>query len=245
MEQTDISGTFSTNLKEQMRRRGLGMAQLSRKAGLNETAVYDILKQRTESPRLNTIAKIAGALEISAADLLKPSRAEGMGRKLPPAGGFSSCAADRIKWHRSLEGLTQEQYAARIGLKRAALNNWESGEFRLSLDGAIAIRDAFGLSLDFLYFGEDGGLAEGLREAWRSWRDGAGAQVERKDMARRLARARIAAGMSMVDFANSIGIAKSNYSQVEQGKRMLTVDQLYRCWRVHGISIHHLLGGEE
>lgn len=79
---------------------------------------------------------------------------------------FGDIAA-RIRWHRSLEGLTQKAYAEKIGQKRAALNNWESGDYRLSLDGALAIRKIYGLSLDFMYEGIDDALPMTLRAAWR------------------------------------------------------------------------------
>ncbi|MBT9385501.1 helix-turn-helix transcriptional regulator [Pseudooceanicola sp. CBS1P-1] len=70
MEQPDMSAILATNLRAQMERRSLSMAQLSRKAGTNDTAVYDILKQRTRSPKLDTIAKLADALEVRVIDLL-------------------------------------------------------------------------------------------------------------------------------------------------------------------------------
>lgn len=73
----------------------------------------------------------------------------------------------RLRWHRNLEGLTQAQYGAKIGQKRATINNWESGDYRLSLDGALAIRKTYGLSLDFMYEGIDDALPMTLRAAWR------------------------------------------------------------------------------
>ena len=75
--------------------------------------------------------------------------------------------ADRLRWHRDLEGLNQRDYAAKAGLKRAQLNNWESGFYRLSLDGALALRRTYGLSLDFMYEGNDDALPMTLRAAWR------------------------------------------------------------------------------
>ncbi|MCG7574876.1 helix-turn-helix domain-containing protein [Phaeobacter sp. CNT1-3] len=78
---------------------------------------------------------------------------------------FSDIAA-RLKWHRALEGLNQADYASKAGLKRAQLNNWESGDYRLSLDGALALRDTYGLSLDFLYVGIADALPMTLRKAW-------------------------------------------------------------------------------
>lgn len=73
---------------------------------------------------------------------------------------------DRIRWHRSLEGLDQRDYAERAGLKRAQLSNWESGNTRLSIDGALALRKTYGLSLDFMYEGIADALPMTLRSAW-------------------------------------------------------------------------------
>ena len=75
--------------------------------------------------------------------------------------------AARLRWHRALEGLEQRDYAEKAGLKRSQLSNWESGDYRLSLDGARALRKTYGLSLDFLYEGIDGALPMTLRAAWR------------------------------------------------------------------------------
>lgn len=74
--------------------------------------------------------------------------------------------AARIRWHRALMGLTQHDYATRAKLKRAQLNNWESGDYRLSIDGARALRQTYGLSLDFLYEGIADALPMTLRQAW-------------------------------------------------------------------------------
>jgi transcriptional regulator with XRE-family HTH domain len=73
----------------------------------------------------------------------------------------------RLKWHRELEGLSQEDYATKIGMKRPRYSLWETGTHRLSLDGALALRLRFGLSLDFMYEGIDDALPMTLRNAWR------------------------------------------------------------------------------
>jgi DNA-binding XRE family transcriptional regulator len=78
---------------------------------------------------------------------------------------FGDIAA-RVRWHRDLLGMTQKEYAEKIGQKRATLNNWESGDYRLSLDGALALRKAYGLSLDFMYEGIADALPMTLRNAW-------------------------------------------------------------------------------
>lgn len=75
--------------------------------------------------------------------------------------------AERLKWHRSTVGLSQEDYAASIGVKRSAFSLWEAGTHRLSLDGALALRSKYALSLDFMYEGIDDALPMTLRNAWR------------------------------------------------------------------------------
>lgn len=75
--------------------------------------------------------------------------------------------ATRLIWHRSMMGLTQDEYAAQIGMKRPRYSLWETGSHRLSLDGALALRKRWGLSLDFMFEGIDDALPMTLRNAWR------------------------------------------------------------------------------
>lgn len=76
--------------------------------------------------------------------------------------------AERLKWHReAVMKMRQQDYAASLGIKRAALSLWEAGTHRLSLDGALALRSRYGLSLDFMYEGIDDALPMTLRNAWR------------------------------------------------------------------------------
>lgn len=76
--------------------------------------------------------------------------------------------AERLKWHREkIVGATQAEYAATIGVKRSAYSLWEAGTHRLSLDGSLALRSKYGLSLDFMHEGNDDALPMTLRNAWR------------------------------------------------------------------------------
>lgn len=74
--------------------------------------------------------------------------------------------AEKLKWHRTLTGLSQEDYAKKIGVKRSRYSRWEAGNDRLSLDGALMLRRKYGLSLDFMYEGIDDALPMTLRNAW-------------------------------------------------------------------------------
>jgi DNA-binding XRE family transcriptional regulator len=82
-----------------------------------------------------------------------------------PPKPFADIAA-RIRWHRSIMGMTQQEYADRLGVKRSAFSLWEAGSHRLSLDGALALRNKYGLSLDFMYEGIADALPMTLRNAW-------------------------------------------------------------------------------
>jgi transcriptional regulator with XRE-family HTH domain len=75
--------------------------------------------------------------------------------------------AARIRWHRAVENLNQTEYAEKAGIRRSQLSNWETGQQRVSVDGAIALRRTYGLSLDFIYEGIDDTLPMTLRQALR------------------------------------------------------------------------------
>ena len=67
-----LSEEFKKNLKLflEMRKGITNAKKLSLDAGLGETAVRDILKNRSTSPRLDTVQKIAVALGVGVHDLI-------------------------------------------------------------------------------------------------------------------------------------------------------------------------------
>ncbi|WP_424976590.1 helix-turn-helix domain-containing protein [Dinoroseobacter sp. S124A] len=80
---------------------------------------------------------------------------------------FADIAA-RLRWHRvEFEGLQQAEYAAKAGIGRTALSNWETGDKRVSIDAAMRLRLVYGTSLDWLYCGDAESLPASLRRAWR------------------------------------------------------------------------------
>tara|TARA_B100001989_G_C24504205_1_gene446586 strand:- start:705 stop:1082 length:378 start_codon:yes stop_codon:yes gene_type:complete len=68
----ELSEEFKKNLKLflEMRKGITNAKKLSLDAGLGETAVRDILKNRSTSPRLDTVQKIAVALGVGVHDLI-------------------------------------------------------------------------------------------------------------------------------------------------------------------------------
>jgi transcriptional regulator with XRE-family HTH domain len=69
MDHTEVALIVARNIEHWMAVRGMDSAKLARAAGTNPTGVYDILSGKSRNPRLDTIAKIATALEINVAQL--------------------------------------------------------------------------------------------------------------------------------------------------------------------------------
>lgn len=110
-------------------------------------------------------AKLLGAGQANRKDLRQISCRETlvcMDLRQKPFGEI----AMRIHRHRTLMGMEQKEYAEKAGLKRSQLSNWESGNTRLSIDGALQLRRTYGLSLDFMYEGIFDALPMTLRSAW-------------------------------------------------------------------------------
>lgn len=59
--------------------------------------------------------------------------------------------AEKVRALRIASNCTQAGFAEMLGVNRNQLGHWETGHQRLSLDGALALREAFGVSLDWLY----------------------------------------------------------------------------------------------
>lgn len=60
---------------------------------------------------------------------------------------------NRIKAGRQALGYSQTDFAKRAGLSKSQVSNWESGLHRPSLDACITLRETYGLSIDFIIFG--------------------------------------------------------------------------------------------
>jgi transcriptional regulator with XRE-family HTH domain len=65
MDHTEVALIVARNIEHWMAVRGIDSAKLARAAGTNPTGVYDILSGKSRNPRLDTITKIATALEIN------------------------------------------------------------------------------------------------------------------------------------------------------------------------------------
>jgi transcriptional regulator with XRE-family HTH domain len=74
---------------------------------------------------------------------------------------------DRLEKVRLAYGISQAEFARRIGVKSHTYNGWLTGEKRPSVDTAIDICEAFDLTLDYLYRGKARTLSVQLEHAIR------------------------------------------------------------------------------
>lgn len=71
----------------------------------------------------------------------------------------------RLELTRHAFGLDQQAFAARANLKASTYNQYERGVNYPQLAAALALKDAFGLSLDWIYDGDPSALSYRLHEA--------------------------------------------------------------------------------
>lgn len=72
---------------------------------------------------------------------------------------------EKVKAVRTKAGLTQEQFAQRLGVTRQAVSNWENGRNLPDIEVVIAMSRTFGVSLDELILeGEDMAQENDTRE---------------------------------------------------------------------------------
>lgn len=74
--------------------------------------------------------------------------------------------AERLKWLRGYMSLSQKEMAASLGVTASRYNNWERARQRLPLDGALMIKQLYGVPLDFMLCGEADKLSAQLFKAW-------------------------------------------------------------------------------
>lgn len=60
---------LAQNISRLMEERGINAPELAERSGLNRTAIYDILSERSQSPKVKTAAQIARALNVPISDL--------------------------------------------------------------------------------------------------------------------------------------------------------------------------------
>lgn len=61
--------------------------------------------------------------------------------------------SNRLRAVREFYDLSSKEFAEQANVPPKSYSQWESGSFRISIDGAIKIQSRYGISLDFIYTG--------------------------------------------------------------------------------------------
>ncbi|WP_321829772.1 helix-turn-helix transcriptional regulator [Thalassovita sp.] len=61
--------------------------------------------------------------------------------------------ANRLRAVRAYYDLNSKDFAEQAEVPYKSYSQWESGQFRVSIDGAMKIERRYGISLDFIYLG--------------------------------------------------------------------------------------------
>lgn len=123
-----------------------------RKSGHDQTlysSSLNIVKQH--EPEM-----ISGAINATIDGMALPV-SKPVSRPLPPRS--VPAIAERLRMTREALGLSQTQLCQRAGLATNTYNQWEHAKGRPGLDHAIALCDAIGLSLDWIYLGDPAALS--------------------------------------------------------------------------------------
>jgi transcriptional regulator with XRE-family HTH domain len=79
--------------------------------------------------------------------------------------------AQRLAIVRRIAGTTQEEFATKAGLTRAAYNRWETANNPLSIEAATRLCVTYDLTLDYIFHGDTSGLRDRLSKAIYALKD--------------------------------------------------------------------------
>lgn len=130
--------------------------------------------------------------------------------------------AENIKYLRRQNGLTQKEFAEKIGAGRVTVCNWEQGTREPELKVIIKIADFFQVSLDALILAE-------LKPPVPLY-------------AKNVKYLRKKHEMTQDDMANLIGYrGKQGYNAIETGKLGLSVEKLEKISDYFGVTLDQLV----
>ncbi|MTI10210.1 helix-turn-helix domain-containing protein, partial [Curvivirga aplysinae] len=182
-----MSQTYENSVKGRVRRRmdelKLNQNAAAIKAGLQRTAVRDILEGRSKNPRADTLKKLAVALECSV-DWLSTGHGEPHTLKFTPTIPSSSEDANSSQFGERLSliisqlgGLSKSSEI--LGCPETLLEKWIIGDENIPGNVAAHLCSLAEKSMDWLFYGKEQNLDEDLfRVVWEEFH----AEAERLDL---------------------------------------------------------------
>jgi len=82
-----------------------------------------------------------------------------------PVSGRYAAISQRLRAIRAYYDLPSKEFAALADVPPKSYSQWESGDFRISIEGATKLGARFGTTLDFIYLGRIDTLPTNLAKA--------------------------------------------------------------------------------
>lgn len=129
--------------------------------------------------------------------------------------------AQNLKYLRERKGLSQREFSADLGLSRATVGNWETGERKPDIETIIRLAEYFGVSLDDL-------VLRDLKPPLPVYADNILFLRKKHDC-------------SQGDLADLLKVKQSTISLYETGRRKMSVDDLLIVSDFFGVTLDELV----
>ncbi|HEY3828468.1 MAG TPA: helix-turn-helix transcriptional regulator [Solirubrobacteraceae bacterium] len=140
---------FGSNIREARRQAGLSQIDLSSRAQLDRAAV-SFIERAERAPDLTTIIRVAGAVSVKPAALLRGIGDQGVAVRGPRRAAEAETPAARfganLRWARQRVGLSQEALANEAAVDRAAISVFERGRRNPNLRTILRLARALELA---------------------------------------------------------------------------------------------------
>ncbi len=102
-------------------------------------------------------------------------------RRMKSEGRTKAAIAERLEIIRAVKGLTQKEFATQAGVSENAYSQYKKAIQAPDLEQANKLCDTWGLTLDWIYRGDNSGLAPDLRDAIKVIRQARAATSQKGD----------------------------------------------------------------
>lgn len=117
----EISYRFSNEVKRRRLMLGMSCKELARAVGVHHTTIY-LWEKGKAMPSIRVLPRLAEALHVSGTELLYPSD------NGEPVTKLNERVVQEIKRLRLFNGITQEEFAEKVGVAWTTVARWETGE---------------------------------------------------------------------------------------------------------------------
>jgi transcriptional regulator with XRE-family HTH domain len=143
--------------------RGMTMIQLAELSGLSQAQISRIETGKSKFS-FESLEALAQALDVPIKELFDDSDGHETNVAAYDAGPFAEIG-ERLKLVRNVVGYSQLEFCERARIAPNTYNQLERGNRRPAIENAIALCETYGITLDWIYRGDMGGLSYKTAEA--------------------------------------------------------------------------------